>query len=57
MDCFSPFESWVVETMSEAFVLSCLRALDRFEILAVARSGAVALETGAAEGGLAPTHP
>jgi acetolactate synthase small subunit len=35
---------------SEAFVLSCLRALERFDILEVARSGAVALETGAAAG-------
>jgi acetolactate synthase-1/3 small subunit len=51
-------EAVIVElTGSEAFVLSCLRALDRFEILELARSGAVALETGAAEGGLAPTHP
>ena len=32
---------------SEAFVLSCLRALERFEILEVVRSGAVALESGA----------
>jgi acetolactate synthase small subunit len=30
-------------TGSEAFVLSCIRALERFEILEVARSGAVAL--------------
>jgi acetolactate synthase-1/3 small subunit len=37
---------------SEAFVLSCLRALERFEILEVARSGAVALESGA---GSSPT--
>jgi acetolactate synthase I/III small subunit len=36
-------------TGSEAFVLSCLRALERFEILDVARSGAVAMESGAAE--------
>jgi acetolactate synthase I/III small subunit len=34
-------------TGSEAFVLSCIRALERFEILEVARSGAVALESGA----------
>ena len=33
-------------TGSEAFVLSCIRALERFEILEVARSGAVALEAG-----------
>jgi acetolactate synthase-1/3 small subunit len=36
-------------TGSEAFVLSCLRALERFDILEVARSGAVALESGAPE--------
>lgn len=35
---------------SEAFVLSCLRALDRFDILEVARSGAVALEAGTGAG-------
>ena len=41
-------EAVVVElTGSEAFVLSCLRALERFEILDVARSGAVAMEAGA----------
>ena len=34
-------------TGSEAFVLSCIRALERFDILEVARSGAVALESGA----------
>ena len=40
----------VVElTGSEAFVLSGLRALERFEILEVARSGAVALDGGAVE--------
>jgi acetolactate synthase-1/3 small subunit len=40
----------VVElTGSEAFVLSCLRALERFDIVEVARSGAVAMESGAAE--------
>ena len=40
----------VVElTGSEAFVLSCLRALERFEIVEVARSGAVAMESGAAD--------
>jgi acetolactate synthase-1/3 small subunit len=32
-------------TGSEAFVLSCLRALERFEIVEVARSGTVALPT------------
>jgi acetolactate synthase-1/3 small subunit len=36
-------------TGSEAFVLSCLRALERFEIVEVARSGAVAMESGSAE--------
>jgi acetolactate synthase-1/3 small subunit len=36
-------------TGSEAFVVSCLRALERFDIVEVARSGAVALESGAAE--------
>jgi len=36
-------------TGSEAFVLSCLRALERFEIVEVARSGAVAVESGTAE--------
>jgi acetolactate synthase-1/3 small subunit len=36
-------------TGTEAFVLSCLRALERFDIIEVARSGAVALESGAAE--------
>jgi acetolactate synthase-1/3 small subunit len=40
-------EATIVElTGSEAFVLSCIRALERFELLEVARSGAVALETG-----------
>jgi acetolactate synthase-1/3 small subunit len=36
-------------TGSEAFVLSCIRALERFHIVEVARSGAVAMESGAAE--------
>jgi acetolactate synthase-1/3 small subunit len=36
-------------TGSEAFVLSCLRALERFDIVEVARSGAVAMESGAAD--------
>jgi acetolactate synthase-1/3 small subunit len=36
-------------TGPEAFVLSCIRALERFDIIGVARSGAVALESGAAE--------
>jgi acetolactate synthase-1/3 small subunit len=40
-------EAMIVElTGSEAFVLSCIRALERFEILELARSGAVALEAG-----------
>ena len=34
-------------TGSEAFVLSCVRALERFDIIEVARSGAVALESSA----------
>jgi acetolactate synthase-1/3 small subunit len=39
----------VVElTGTEAFVLSCLRALERFAIIELARSGAVALESEAA---------
>jgi acetolactate synthase I/III small subunit len=43
-------EAVVLElTGSEAFVLSCLRALERFEILEVARSGAVAMDGGSAE--------
>ncbi len=36
-------------TGTEAFVLSCIRALERFGILDVARSGAVALESAGAE--------
>jgi acetolactate synthase-1/3 small subunit len=36
-------------TGTEAFVLSCIRALERFDIIEVARSGAVALESGAVE--------
>jgi acetolactate synthase-1/3 small subunit len=37
-------EATIIElTGSEAFVLSCIRALERFDILEVARSGAVAL--------------
>lgn len=43
-------EGVVVElTGTEAFVLSCLRALERFEIVELARSGAVAVESDAAE--------
>jgi acetolactate synthase-1/3 small subunit len=33
-------------TGSEAFVLSCIRALERFDILDVVRSGAIAIEAG-----------
>jgi acetolactate synthase-1/3 small subunit len=41
-------EAVIVElTGSEAFVLSCLRALERFDIVEVARGGAVAMESGA----------
>jgi acetolactate synthase I/III small subunit len=41
-------EAVIVEVSgSEAFVLSGLRALERFEILELARSGPVALESGA----------
>jgi acetolactate synthase I/III small subunit len=43
-------------TGSEAFVLSCIRALERFDIVEVARSGTVALESGAAELRIG-THP
>ena len=43
-------DALIVElTGSEAFVLSCIRALERFEILDVARSGAVALESAGAD--------
>ena len=42
-------------TGSEAFVLSCIRALERFDIIEVARSGAVALES--RRGGAADRHP
>jgi acetolactate synthase-1/3 small subunit len=46
-------EAIIVElTGSEAFVLSCIRALERFEILEVARSGAIAVETGLAGAGI-----
>jgi acetolactate synthase small subunit len=46
-------EATIVElTGSEAFVLSCIRAHERFEILEVARSGAVALEAGLSEAGV-----
>ena len=40
-------ESLIVELSgSEAFVLSCIRALERFQVIEVARSGTIALETG-----------
>lgn len=39
-------------TGSAAFVLSCLRALERFEIVDVARSGAVAMASGPGQPGL-----
>ena len=39
-------------TGAEAFVLSCIRALERFDIIEVARSGAIALESGASELGI-----
>ena len=41
-------------TGSEAFVLSCIRALERFEIIEVARSGAVALDRRPRSCGWAP---
>ncbi len=41
-------EATIVELSgSEAFVVSCIRALERFEVLEVARSGTVALGSGA----------
>jgi acetolactate synthase-1/3 small subunit len=41
-------EAIIVELAgSEAFVLSCIRAFERFEILEIARSGTIALEAGA----------
>jgi acetolactate synthase-1/3 small subunit len=49
-------EAMIVElTGSEAFVLSCIRALERFDVIEVARSGTIALATGTGEARLAPT--
>ncbi|HEY3013349.1 MAG TPA: acetolactate synthase small subunit [Gemmatimonadales bacterium] len=43
-------EAIIVELSgSEAFVLSCIRALERFDVIEVARSGTVALGAGACE--------
>lgn len=43
-------EAMIVEVSgSEAFVLSCIRALERFEVIEVARSGTIALGSGAGE--------
>ena len=40
-------EAMIVELSgSEAFVLSCIRALERFDVIEVARSGTIALGTG-----------
>ncbi|MGH7528388.1 MAG: acetolactate synthase small subunit [Gemmatimonadales bacterium] len=51
-------EAMIVElTGSEAFVLSCIRALERFEIVEVARSGTIALETGGGEPALVALNP
>jgi acetolactate synthase-1/3 small subunit len=45
-------EALVVEVSGpEPFVLACLRDLEQFEVLEVARTGAIALGTGAAGGG------
>jgi acetolactate synthase-1/3 small subunit len=43
-------------TGSEAFVLSCIRALERFDILDVVRSGAIAIEAGLAADHRAPAN-
>jgi acetolactate synthase-1/3 small subunit len=43
-------------TGSEAFVLSCIRALERFQILDVARSGAIAIEAGLAADSPVPAN-
>jgi acetolactate synthase-1/3 small subunit len=43
-------------TGSEAFVLSCIRALERFEILDVVRSGAIAIEAGLAADSRVPAN-
>ena len=42
----SPASLIVELSGSEAFVLSCIRALERFQVIEVARSGTIALETG-----------
>jgi acetolactate synthase I/III small subunit len=45
-------EAMIVELSgSEEFVLSLIRALERFEVLEVARSGTIALGTGTGEAG------
>lgn len=56
LDVLHLFHATIVEESSdalvaevtgpEAFILSCIRAIDRFEILDIARSGAVSLERG-----------
>jgi acetolactate synthase-1/3 small subunit len=43
-------EAMIVELSgSEAFVLSCIRALERFDVIEVARSGTIVLGTGTGE--------
>jgi acetolactate synthase-1/3 small subunit len=42
----SPDATIVELSGSEAFVLSCIRALERFDVVEVARSGTIALGTG-----------
>ncbi len=49
-------EAMIVELSgSEAFVLSCIRALEPFDVIEVARSGTVALAATSGEPRLAPT--
>ncbi len=49
-------EAMIVELSgSEAFVLSCIRALEPFHVIEVARSGTVALASTSGEPRLAPT--